>query len=425
MEQKVLLQQEVLNLLPAANNNFRSSPNTALDYAGDFTVKFRVKGINGTTIKAQFFGCCGNPSGPDLAMTGAWLEYTHTFTGLTAGGNTNIRIVGVTAGTFYIDDAYFTFNLPSGSTLLTTNVNGAGTIAKTPNQSYYSPTDNVSLEALPATHWNFDNWSGDLAGSTNPETILMDANKTVTANFSIDPSFLYDFQFTTDPDLEGWSTDPQLAVTSHTGGLVTLTPTADQWARFSLFDFPIPTGTYNKVTITLKNESTNDDQITAIVIKGGDTQVLVPLAMTTSNAGFESYPLILSAASNWIGDVDSIRIRFTDSSKDGTGNEGKSSGTGNIIIDNIVFSFDPALSSINFETASLSFYPNPANDIVYFNESNTISKVTLFDITGKKVLETSKLDNNTLNVSSLKAGLYLLSIEDKNNNTSVKKLIKK
>jgi uncharacterized repeat protein (TIGR02543 family) len=42
----------------------------------------------------------------------------------------------------------------------------------------------VTLEAVPAAGWQFDNWSGDLAGSANPDTITMDADKSVTANFS-------------------------------------------------------------------------------------------------------------------------------------------------------------------------------------------------------------------------------------------------
>ena len=61
----------------------------------------------------------------------------------------------------------------------------------------------------------------------------------VTATFLVDPAFDYAFTFDTDGDLEEWTTDSNLAVSSHTGGEVTLTPTTDQWARFNLYDFPI------------------------------------------------------------------------------------------------------------------------------------------------------------------------------------------
>ena len=44
----------------------------------------------------------------------------------------------------------------------------------------------VSVEAVPDFGYVFDGWSGDLSGTTNPATIVMDCDKSVTANFSID-----------------------------------------------------------------------------------------------------------------------------------------------------------------------------------------------------------------------------------------------
>ena len=42
----------------------------------------------------------------------------------------------------------------------------------------------VHLEAVPASGYHFNNWSGDLSGVTNPTTMLVDCNKNITANFS-------------------------------------------------------------------------------------------------------------------------------------------------------------------------------------------------------------------------------------------------
>jgi len=44
----------------------------------------------------------------------------------------------------------------------------------------------VSVMAVPAFGYVFDGWSGDLSGTTNPAIIVMDCDKSVTANFSID-----------------------------------------------------------------------------------------------------------------------------------------------------------------------------------------------------------------------------------------------
>ncbi len=49
----------------------------------------------------------------------------------------------------------------------------------------------LTLEAYPATGWQFDGWSGDLSGAASPQTIVMDGNKDVTATFSEIPPVEY------------------------------------------------------------------------------------------------------------------------------------------------------------------------------------------------------------------------------------------
>jgi len=68
---------------------------------------------------------------------------------------------------------------------LTVNTVGEGTVTKNPDKATYTHGEVVQLTANPADNWNFTGWSGDLAGSANPETITMNSDKTVTANFSI------------------------------------------------------------------------------------------------------------------------------------------------------------------------------------------------------------------------------------------------
>ncbi|WP_214078621.1 Ig-like domain-containing protein [Mesotoga sp.] len=68
---------------------------------------------------------------------------------------------------------------------LTVNTVGQGTVTKNPDKATYTHGEVVQLSADPADNWNFTGWSGDLAGSANPESITMNSDKTVTANFSI------------------------------------------------------------------------------------------------------------------------------------------------------------------------------------------------------------------------------------------------
>ena len=69
---------------------------------------------------------------------------------------------------------------------LTTNVNpvGSGTVTKNPDKGTYCPNEQVTLTVTPNAGYSFSSWSGDLSGNTNPATITMNGNKTVTANFS-------------------------------------------------------------------------------------------------------------------------------------------------------------------------------------------------------------------------------------------------
>jgi parallel beta-helix repeat protein len=67
---------------------------------------------------------------------------------------------------------------------LTLNVVGSGSVTLNPDQATYVNGTNVHLTAIPDEGWAFTAWSGDLSGSVNPETILMDGDKTVNAIFT-------------------------------------------------------------------------------------------------------------------------------------------------------------------------------------------------------------------------------------------------
>ncbi|ALJ06044.1 hypothetical protein APS56_13290 [Pseudalgibacter alginicilyticus] len=65
-------------------------------------------------------------------------------------------------------------------------------------------------------------------------------------------------------------------------------------------------------------------------------------------------------------------------------------------------------------------YPNPATDIINITSTKPITKIELFDLSGKLVLKTTNSTN--INISSLHSGFYLLSVFSENTKT-VKKLI--
>ncbi|QNM85306.1 T9SS type A sorting domain-containing protein [Polaribacter pectinis] len=75
-------------------------------------------------------------------------------------------------------------------------------------------------------------------------------------------------------------------------------------------------------------------------------------------------------------------------------------------------------------TSKVSVYPNPANEFVTISSAVEINKVEVYNLLGKKVISTSKLNNNNLDISSLAKGVYMMKLTS-GESVASKKLIKK
>jgi hypothetical protein len=71
--------------------------------------------------------------------------------------------------------------------ILTVTIVGQGTVMLNPAGGIYDNGTVVTLTAVPNSGCNFMGWSGALTGSTNPETITMNADKNVTTTFNCPP----------------------------------------------------------------------------------------------------------------------------------------------------------------------------------------------------------------------------------------------
>ncbi len=89
---------------------------------------------------------------------------------------------GFSRGDFYVDNV---FSLAVERYRLTTNVVGNGSITVSPGESTYAAGTEVTLTAVAGLGWTFSHWTGNLTGSTNPTSITMNGNRTVTANFTL------------------------------------------------------------------------------------------------------------------------------------------------------------------------------------------------------------------------------------------------
>ena len=80
------------------------------------------------------------------------------------------------------------FEVQSGSapTTYTLSINATnGSVIKSPDKTSYTEAETVTLTATPDADYTFANWSDGTSGTTNPITITMNSNKTVTANFEV------------------------------------------------------------------------------------------------------------------------------------------------------------------------------------------------------------------------------------------------
>lgn len=66
------------------------------------------------------------------------------------------------------------------------NIVGDGSVMKNPDQATYSYGASVELTATADPGWSFSHWSGDLTSSFNPDSIPLEGDKTVNANFTQD-----------------------------------------------------------------------------------------------------------------------------------------------------------------------------------------------------------------------------------------------
>jgi hypothetical protein len=71
---------------------------------------------------------------------------------------------------------------PKNVTVTSNPVEG-GTVA--PPSGEYNSGETVSFSATANSGYEFLNWSGDLSGSDNPASLMVDADKNITANFGL------------------------------------------------------------------------------------------------------------------------------------------------------------------------------------------------------------------------------------------------
>jgi len=85
--------------------------------------------------------------------------------------------------------------------------------------------------------------------------------------------------------------------------------------------------------------------------------------------------------------------------------------------------FVAALSVNNFDNNSISIFPNPTQNILNIQSEETIIDASVYDLLGKKI-KVIQLSNNTMDVSNLAQGMYIIKVVGENDKTFSTKFIK-
>ncbi len=141
---------------------------------GTFTLTISA-GAGGTTNPAP--GTYTYPAGTNVTVT-AVPNATYAFSGWSGDASGTTNPITITLNS----NKSITANFLKMCSLVI-NAGTGGTTNPAPGTHLYSAGTNVTVTAIPNAHFTFANWSGDASGTANPITVVLNSDKSVTANF--------------------------------------------------------------------------------------------------------------------------------------------------------------------------------------------------------------------------------------------------
>ena len=226
-----------------------------------------------------------------------------------------------------------------------------------------------------------------------------------------------DYTFDDTSDAEGFVGGNGVSLSQPTAGEIQLDiaetnpfPKFEQNSAYS-----VDASTYKAVVVELINDSPKN-QLTFVSPDGGNlfsSSVMTP----NDNTNPQTITLDLSGLTNWTGTQTSWWFQLVDNPGGGA-----QASKGIIIIKRITFI--PKKLSIEDRTAfKFKLYPNPVNDELNIKSAESLNSVMVYDMLGRSVLSI-KNPSNSVNLSSLNKGFYILKLEAANGGLATKQILK-
>lgn len=83
------------------------------------------------------------------------------------------------------------------------------------------------------------------------------------------------------------------------------------------------------------------------------------------------------------------------------------------------------MSATNAQLTSLTYYPNPVKDILTVQTEKKIESISIYNLTGQKVIADVNIINSKINLSSLTVGSYVVQVTLENGQIETFKILKK
>ncbi|WP_114782243.1 InlB B-repeat-containing protein [Botryobacter ruber] len=173
---------------------------------------------------------------------------------------------------------------PAEQYSLALSTSGSGTVTRSPDQTTYDSGSTVSLTATPASGYAFAGWSGDASGTTNPLSVTMNSNKSITATFTAVSPSVYTLSVSTTGG--GTVTKSPDQTTYASGSTVTLTATPATGFSFDGWSGDA-TGTTNPLAVTM----TGNKAITATFTAVSGEQQLTGFVLVDSDSEQDIRPI--------------------------------------------------------------------------------------------------------------------------------------
>ena len=408
------------------NKYAQSNPNgTPEEGAGNYILTFRVKGTAGVEVRGAIYqGRFLAGSNLIIAATDEWETYTHTFEGLVATTGMNIRLQANATGTFYFDDVTFVKEACVGFAI-TAETDGGGTNAITaplvcyPTGEAIEFTATASCDKFTFTEWEID---GEASGiTTNPYTYNVGAaDAIVKALFEVN-SNSSDTNFNTSAELSEWNGAQHATVTVENDVLTWEITGVSTKLKYDACSFAPTAWNINALKIGYTN-GTDNTRMRFVHPKadGGmayiDFDDMAVSGDEASGVGEIDFTLLHDA---WTGNLSQLELYIRN---DDT-NAGSTNGTFTINYIEFDYAETAGLADSNLsDENSIHLFPNPVKNILSIKSPSILKKLEVFNVLGQKVM--GRENTNSLNVTKLNSGAYILKTMNENGTVSTKKFIK-